>query len=296
MHQVGGEYWVVYAARGRDRALGVGLARSASPDGPFLGDEAPLIGGGVIDPHILMVGSRPYLVWKSDTNDLWPRLLADLLHRRPQLASVLWAGTPERRAASLALTLWPWTRTLEPMEQFFVNQPLIEAATADFAGLRRALASLGGEAEPILDAMGTRIHAQALSADGRSLAGEPTLLLENDQPWEAHLVEGAWITQHGGRRLLVYAGNDFSTPHYGIGFAVADQPLGPYRKLPGPLIGSTQAWWGPGHPSIAPGPDGRLHLFLHAFRPGKAGYKAFRALLATVLELGEDGVRLREPW
>jgi arabinan endo-1,5-alpha-L-arabinosidase len=296
MHQVGRESWVVYTARARDRALGIGLARACGPDGPFAGDDEPLLTAGVIDPHIVMVGDAPHLVWKRDSNDLWPRLLADLLHRRPQWMSALFAAAPQRRAAGLAVTLWPWTRTLEPMEQFFVNQPLIEAATADFAAVRRALAALGREAEPILEAMRTRIQAQALSADGRALLGEPILLLENDQPWEAHLIEGAWITQRRGRSVLVYAGNDFSTPHYGVGLAVADHPLGPYRKLAAPLLGSTRAWWGPGHPSITEGPDGRLHLFLHAFRPGEAGYKAFRALLTTVLDLGEDAVRLRDPW
>jgi arabinan endo-1,5-alpha-L-arabinosidase len=292
MHQVGDEFWVVYTARAWDRALGIGLARSDSPDGPFVGDEDPLLTGGVIDPHILMVDDAPHLVWKLDTNDLWPRLLADLLHRRPELAGDLFPTVQERRAASLVLTLWPWTRTLEPMEQFFVNQPLIEAATADFAGVRRALAAVGRQAEPILEAMRTRIHAQPLSADGRSLLGEPAMLLENDQPWEAHLIEGAWITQHRGRSVLVYAGNDFSTPHYGVGLALADHPLGPYRKLAAPLLRSTCDWWGPGHPSITPGPDGRLHLFLHAFHPGRAGYKVFRALLTTGLELHGDDVRL----
>jgi hypothetical protein len=33
-------------------------------------------------------------------------------------------------------------------------------------------------------------------------------------------------------------------------------------------------------------------MFLHAFFPGQAGYKAFRALLTAKVELGPDTVRL----
>jgi arabinan endo-1,5-alpha-L-arabinosidase len=42
---------------------------------------------------------------------------------------------------------------------------------------------------------------------------------------------------------------------------------------------------GPGHPSVAVGADGRHHVF----RPGRVGYKAFRALLAAPIRF-EGGV------
>jgi hypothetical protein len=118
------------------------------------------------------------------------------------------------------------------------------------------------------------------------------LLLENDLPWAAHLIEGPWIVQENGAAYAFYAGNDFSTPDYGIGVARAPGPLGPYRKRPDPLLRSSADWWGPGHPSVAQGSDGRPRLFLHAFRPGEAGYKAFRALLAAPIAFGPDGVTL----
>ena len=37
-------------------------------------------------------------------------------------------------------------------------------------------------------ALKTRIFAQPLSADGLRLEGERLVVLENDQPWEAHLL------------------------------------------------------------------------------------------------------------
>jgi hypothetical protein len=123
--------------------------------------------------------------------------------------------------------------------------------------------------------------------------GGRTKIIENDQPWEAHLVEGVWVTKQGGKYYLMFAGNDFSTALYGIGAAVADSPLGPYRKMDGPLLRSTAEWAGPGHPSVAAGPDGRPRMFLHAYFPGRVGYKEFRALLTLDASFGEDGLLFR---
>jgi arabinan endo-1,5-alpha-L-arabinosidase len=92
---------------------------------------------------------------------------------------------------------------------------------------------------------------------------------------------------------MFYAGNDFSTPAYGIGVAVADGPFGPYEKQPEPLLKSRPDWWAPGHASVAPGAGGKPQLFFHAFFPGKCGYNAFRALLTVGLEFTRDRVTLR---
>ena len=301
LHRVGGEYRVYFAARERaDRSLAIGVATSAHPGGPFATPDEPLLRGGVIDPHVAVDGDgTAYLFWKDDANGVWPARLGALLHAHGPLVAELFAGDEDRRTASLVAALWPWARALEPMERFFVEQPLIEAVSADFAAFRaRLLARREREADAdvrravgdVLAAMRTPVWAQRLAPDGRSLVGERTLVLENDLAWEAHLVEGVWVTPYDGRHYLFYAGNDFSTAQYGIGVAVADRLLGPYRKQDAPFLRSTAAWWGPGHPSVAEGPDGRPWLFLHAFPPGRAGYGAFRALLA--LPIAFDGDRV----
>ena len=102
------------------------------------------------------------------------------------------------------------------------------------------------------------------------------------------------MTKQNGRYWMFYAGNDFSTPAYGIGVAVADHPFGPYEKTAEPLLQSNSLWWAPGHASVASGADGRPQLFFHAFFPGRCGYNAFRALLTVGLEIGRDDVRLRQ--
>lgn len=310
MARVGDEYWLVYTARQHSNALAIGLAKSESPVGPWrdlghpllaghavnttgLPDDPvqPMLSGGVIDSHIFIDadGTR-YLFWKRDTNGIWPRPLAGLLRQRPELIDRLFAAEADRRTAAFAAAIQPWANRRRPMERFFLMQPLIEAVLDNWSRVKSELASLP-EAAAILDAMSTPIHAQRLSEAGE-LIGEDRLVLANDLDWEGHLIEGPWVTRQQGRYWLFYAGNDFGTPAYGIGVAVADHPLGPYVKQPVPLLKSTRSWWAPGHASVAPGLDGEPQLFFHAFFPNTGGYNAFRALLTARLRFGAVGVEV----
>jgi hypothetical protein len=244
----------------------------------------------VIDAHILIdEGGQPFLFWKDDTNGVWPRPLAALMRERPELIPRLFAGEEDRRTAAFAAAIQPWADGRRPIERFFLMQPLIEAVLASWPTVRRVLEECGG-AGAILAAMRTPIRAQRLAPDGTSFIGEPTEVLVNDLEWEGHLIEGPWVTRQQGRYWLFYAGNDFCTPRYGIGVAVADHPLGPYVKQPEPLLRTSRSWWAPGHASVAPGADGGPQLFFHAYFPGTGGYNAFRALLTTPLRFTASGV------
>ena len=306
MQRVGDEYWVAYTAREKSNALAIGLAKAPTPYGPWADNGQPLIAGGkvlypgaaasggVIDPHIFVDDDgTPFLFWKNDTNGLWPRPLAGLLREHPELISQLFEGERERRSAAFAAAVQPWANTRRSMERFFLMQPLIEAALDNWPRVLPALIRFG-KAPEIVEAMRTPIHAQRLSTDGRSLVGEEKIVLSNDLDWEGHLIEGPFVTKQNGRYWMFYAGNDFSTPAYGIGVAVAEHPFGPYEKRPEPLLKSARDWWAPGHASVAPGTDGRPQLFFHAFFPGKCGYNAFRALLTVGLVFDGGEVKLRQ--
>ena len=306
MQRIGDEYWVAYTAREKSNALAIGLARAPTPFGPWADNDRPLItggkvlfpgasaSGGVIDSHIFVDDDgTPYLFWKNDTNGLWPRPLAVLLREHPELIPALFEGEREQRSATFAAAILPWANGRRPMERFFLMQPLIEAALENWPRVRPALVKFG-KATHIVEAMRTPIHARRLASDGRSLESEEKIVLSNDLDWEGHLIEGPFVTKQNGRYWMFYAGNDFSTPAYGIGVAVADHPFGPYEKRPEPLLKSSREWWAPGHASVAPGADGRPQLFFHAFFPGKCGYNAFRALLTVGLDFESGGeVRLR---
>lgn len=312
MAKVRDEYWLAYTARRQNSELAIGLARASSPlawtdnGGPLVtGRPVDLAGlgyetgdqetsNGVIDSHIFVDsdGSR-YLFWKDDSNGIWPRPLAMLLRRQPQLINALFSADADRRTAAYASAIVDWANRQRPMARFFLMQPLIEAAVANWPQVRAALTAFG-LVPAILDAMSTPIRAQPIAPDGRSLTGEDRIVLANDLDWEGHLIEGPFVTRQEGRYWLFYAGNDFGTPNYGIGVAVADHPLGPYTKQGEPLLQSTRDWLAPGHASVAAGLTGQPQLFFHAFHPGTGGYNAFRALLTVGLEFRADRVEVVE--
>ena len=313
MAKAGDEYWTVFTARQATNALAIGLARAPTPAGPWVDNGAPLftgkpvdttgrgfdagqpqMSGGVIDSHLFVdADGERYLFWKDDTNSIWPRPLAMLLRRHPELIGELFATEADRRTAAFASAIVPWANAQRPMVRFFTMQPLIEAALANWNQVRAALVEFG-LAGTILEAMTTPIRAQRVADDGRSCFGDDKIVLCNDLDWEGHLIEGPFVTRQQGRYWLFYAGNDFSTPAYGIGVAVADHPLGPYTKQGEPLLRSTREWLAPGHASVAPGLDGQPQLFFHAFHPGSGGYNAFRALLTVGLRFSRDRVAVVE--
>ena len=314
MAAVDDEYWTVFTARQKTNALAIGLARAPSPLGPWVDNGEPLVtgkpvnttglgfdpsqplmSGGVIDSHLFLdpQGER-YLFWKDDTNGIWPRPLAMLLRQHPELIEELFESEEDRRSGAFAAAIVEWSNVQRPMTRFFLMQPLIEAALNNWNKVRAVLAEFGLKATTIVEAMTTPVRAQRIAPDGRSLLGEDRIVLSNDQDWEGHLIEGPFVTYQQGRYWLFYAGNDFSTPAYGIGVAVADHPLGPYIKQAEPLLRSTREWVAPGPASVAPGLDGQPQLFFHAFHPGTGGYNAVRALLTVGLRFASERVDVVE--
>ena len=98
---------------------------------------------------------------------------------------------------------------------------------------------------------------------------------KKDRRWE----EGSTTFTHryrdaSGRMrtayYLTYSANNWETPAYGVGYAVADKPLGPYRKAPGNPILSQDAsigMYSTGHGDIERSPDGGQLFYVHHGRP-----------------------------
>ena len=71
--------------------------------------------------------------------------------------------------------------------------------------------------------------------------------------------EGAFVVKHDGRYYMTYSANHTGFPHYGIGYATADTPLGPWVKAEENPIAATNVdigVSGPGHSCITKSPDG----------------------------------------
>lgn len=94
------------------------------------------------------------------------------------------------------------------------------------------------------------------------------------QDWSAwHTVEGPCVVPHEGRYYCFYSGGNWQTKDYGVSYAVAEHPLGPYIHAPesGPIVLSerTGEVLGPGHNSYAVAPDGTEFLVYHAWDSGR---------------------------
>ncbi|WP_207493754.1 family 43 glycosylhydrolase [Aridibaculum aurantiacum] len=304
IHKIGDEYRIYFVAREKHTSeLCIGMASAPSPAGPFVPADKPMLTNNVIDPHVFVTaGNDAYLYWKEDNNDVWPAKMLDLLYQHPQLVSELIAVEEDKRTASLIITLWLWAKKLPPMERFQAIQIFIEIIIADYTSYYQQLLQMQKQQPglneliaPVVHFMKTPMYAQQLSPDGQQLVGEKVKVLENDLDWEAHLIEGMWVTEQDNKYYFFYAGNDFSTDKYGIGVAVADHPLGPYQKMQAPFLQSTKDWWAPGHPSVTTSPAGKPLLVLHAYHPGKAGYKQLRVLLMVQLQFSAGEVKAIEP-
>lgn len=94
-----------------------------------------------------------------------------------------------------------------------------------------------------------------------SKAGEPVLLLQPSSPWERGLLlditEGPWMYKNNNRYYLMYSGNEAMFGNYAVGYASADNPMGPFRKYAGNPIVHTRLGnlfengvYSPGHNSV----------------------------------------------
>jgi GH43 family beta-xylosidase len=86
--------------------------------------------------------------------------------------------------------------------------------------------------------------------------------------YDWHTLEGPFVRKRDGRYWLFYSGGAWEEPGYGVSFAVADHPLGPFEEpRTGPSVLQTVPGrvLGPGHNSIVTGPDGADWIVYHAW-------------------------------
>ena len=86
-----------------------------------------------------------------------------------------------------------------------------------------------------------------------------------------YTLEGACARRHDGRLYLLFSGGAWREPNYGVDWCVADVPTGPWSSTGGEqaprVLASTPGAIGPGHCSIARGPDDvQEYLVYHAWR------------------------------
>lgn len=100
------------------------------------------------------------------------------------------------------------------------------------------------------------------------------LCISMSQKWEKEwpsVNEGPFVIRHKNTYYLTYSANSYECPHYGIGYATADHPLGPWTKSEhNPILQSPGTLQGCGHHAIFKDKRHRYRVVFHAhYAPGQ---------------------------
>lgn len=116
------------------------------------------------------------------------------------------------------------------------------------------------------------IHVRRLD-DDLNVSPEATLCISPTLPWEGSLVnEGPIVLRRGDTYLLTWSANPYWDRNYSVGIATARSPLGPWTKLPDPILKASDTVSGPGHHCFVESPDGKeLFIAYHVHRDANDG-------------------------
>lgn len=128
----------------------------------------------------------------------------------------------------------------------------------------------------------SQIFVQKMAGNLTSLLDEPKLLLEPDQEWEGlkgeyRWNEGPFVIKHDNKYYLMYSSNYYASEDYSVGYAVANNPMGPFVKaMENPILSKDlkNGISGPGHNSVTVGPDGKTFYavyHIHTFPENPSG-------------------------
>jgi arabinan endo-1,5-alpha-L-arabinosidase len=151
------------------------------------------------------------------------------------------------------------------------------------------------------DRVGTTVAVDRL-LDMTRLEGDPQTLLRASGDWQLfragremygqvydwYTLEGPFVRKRGGRYHLLYSGGAWEEPTYGVSYAIADHPLGPFHEpVTGPVVLQTvpDRVLGPGHCSVVQDADGADWIAYHAWDPGRTR----RQMWIDRLVWGPDG-------
>jgi GH43 family beta-xylosidase len=220
-------YVLYYAAQsdGGDRGMGIGVAVSLSPLGPFRDAGKPLViapGFEAIDPMAFRdpVTGKKYLYWGSDSRPLRVRELSDD-----------WLSFKEGSSASVVLA-------------------------------------------PDVDSGYDR------------------------------LIEGPWVTFHGGYYYLFYSGDNCcgAGAHYAVMVARSSHPGGPFTRYStahgtrtSVILHASRRWVAPGHNSVVTDEEGRYWMYYHAIPAEAFHHKQYgRVMLRRRIRFQDGWPRLAD--
>lgn len=96
-------------------------------------------------------------------------------------------------------------------------------------------------------------------------------LFRAEDEWELRdcsVVEGPFVLKHNGKYYLTYSANHTRSEDYAIGYAVADNPMGPFVKADcNPILKRNEYFNGTGHHSFTTSKNGKELICVYHARP-----------------------------
>ncbi len=80
-------------------------------------------------------------------------------------------------------------------------------------------------------------------------------------------VEGPFMLKRGGKYYFMWSEGGWTGPDYCVAYAIADSPLGPFRRIGKILQGDPQVAMGAGHHSVIKGPGADEYYIIYHRRP-----------------------------
>lgn len=162
-----------------------------------------------------------------------------------------------------------------------------------------------------VERVGTGLSVVRLGDDMKSVDGPVQTVLTAFADWQIyernremygkvydwHTVEGPWVVKRDGLYYCFYSASNWQTPQYGVGYAVAEHPMGPWKdggSTEGAKVlnGAGNGLVGPGHNSIATGVDGTTDFIVyHSWNPERT----WRVMCIDPLEWTDDGPHTAHP-
>jgi hypothetical protein len=290
-----GLYFLFYAARSDANAKAwfgyadfeepckVGVAVSRSPEGPFHNIAARPIDYNPYDPDYHDVNLLMGPDQKKPPASLQEGEKAPLGTYIPYIdPNVYFSGDGAQYLyfSRNAYRNWNWDADLGKYieESNILAVPLTRAWWDDPKGrtmpsiapaYRGANASKGGPSGPrrdgwvqILSYQQDKQSWENAHVDDYALSGGQ----KKDRRWE----EGSTTFKLGGAYYLTYSANNWESPSYGVGYATAPSPLGPFKKYAGnPILSQDPSigMYSTGHGSLAFSPDDSEMYYVHHGRP-----------------------------
>ncbi len=294
------ERWFGYSNFGNPSKIGVAVSRS--PAGPFHNIAAHPIDYSPYDPsyhdvNLLMKSNLtkpPATLAKGDTSRLGtyiPMIDPDVLFA-PDGRQYLYYSRADRN--------WTWDSSLGKYVQEsdilavelttdWWNDPTGRTMPAIAPAYRDSNDAPGGPRGPRRDGF-----VRILDYDHGKQAWENADVNDyklsrgtrQDRRWE----EGSTTFERDGVYYLLYSANSWKTPKYGVGYAVATNPLGPWTKFAGnPILSQSvsDGMYSTGHGGIAFSPDGTELYYVHHGRPTPGS--VHRWLYTELVQFGADG-------